>query len=93
MTRKTAPKPVDELACTLCKGVEGLDLPDFKKHRADVHGDLDTGRLKMRSVLHLDGDDYFANTYEILDGKKIVGHRFTSQPRRGLDKRMWDAAG
>jgi hypothetical protein len=89
--KQSAPKPTDELACTLCKGVEGLDLSDFKKHRLDVHGDAEAGKLKMRSTLHLDGDDWFGNVYEILDGQQVVGTRSTSQPRRGENKRMRDA--
>ncbi len=93
MPKKAAPKPVDELSCALCKGVEGLDLSEFKKHRADVHDAPDTSGLRMKMVLHLDGDDYFASTYEIVEGRKVVGSRFTSQPRRGENKRMWDAAG
>ena len=95
MPKKAAPKSTDELTCTLCKGVEGLDLSDYRKHRIDVHGATGTGTegLKMKMTLHLDGDDWFGSNYEIFDGRKVVGMRFTSQPRRGENKRMWDAAG
>lgn len=91
MGRKPAPKATDELSCTLCKGVEGLELSDFRKHRIDVHGATGTGTagLTMKAMMHLDGDDWFAWTYKILDGQKVVGMRYTSQPRRGQDKAMW----
>lgn len=68
-------------------------MSDFRKHRIDVHQASGTGTagLMLKPRLHLDGDDWFGTTYEIMDGQKVVGVRATSQPRRGENKRMWDA--
>lgn len=91
-SRKKKSPPVEDLDlfdCTLCKGVEGLEMSDFKKHRREVH-DAPEFKGSMKMLMHMDGEDWYASTYEVFGptGQKIA-IRSCMNRRKGADLRQW----
>jgi len=68
---------------------EVFDHDKFMVRLKEVHGiDPKTIRGTKKMIVHLDGDTWFASTYEWeIGGKKFTQN--TRNNRRGMNRRIW----
>lgn len=83
--------------CETCKPKDGsepeMDVEALKVHMQTVHGvDVLATQGTREMLMHMDGRDFYQSNFRWTVGG-VIFTEIDWQPRRGADKRIWEAQG